>query len=93
MSCHLQANGLVQRVDRQLKDALRARGAGVDWPFHLYRVFLGIRAVPKEISASVDVIFGQPLFSLGSRAWGSSFGLSEKVGLFFASRRKAKGGA
>jgi cleavage and polyadenylation specificity factor subunit 1 len=32
---HPQANGMVERVHRQLKDSLRARGASTDWPLHL----------------------------------------------------------
>jgi transposase InsO family protein len=39
---HPQANGLVERTHRQLKDALRARQAGVDWPAHLPWVLLGL---------------------------------------------------
>ncbi len=60
---HPQANGLVERTHRQLKDALRARGAGVDWPAHLPWVLLGLRSAPKEISgvSSAEAVFGQPL--------------------------------
>ena len=47
-SYHPQANGMVERVHRQLKDALRAREAGADWPDHLPWVLLGLRAAPKE---------------------------------------------
>jgi transposase InsO family protein len=32
---HPQANGMVERSHRQIKDALRARLAGPDWPLHL----------------------------------------------------------
>jgi transposase InsO family protein len=62
-SYHPQANGLVERAHRQLKDALRARGAGTDWPVHLPLVLLGLRAAPKEISgfSSAEAVFGQPL--------------------------------
>jgi hypothetical protein len=60
---HPQANGLVERVHRQLKDALRAREAGVEWPLHLPYVLLGLRAAPKEKSgvSSAEAVFGQPL--------------------------------
>ena len=39
---------MVERVHRQLKDALRAREAGAEWPEHLPWVLLGLRAAPKE---------------------------------------------
>jgi transposase InsO family protein len=60
---HPQANGLVERSHRQLKDALRAREAGVDWPAHLPWVLLGLRAAPKEVSgiSSAEAVLGQPL--------------------------------
>ncbi len=32
---HPQSNGMVERAHRQLKDAMRARAAGHDWPSHL----------------------------------------------------------
>jgi transposase InsO family protein len=32
---HPQANCIIERVHRQLKDSLRARGACKDWPLHL----------------------------------------------------------
>jgi hypothetical protein len=58
---HPQSNGLVERVHRQLKDALRARQAGDQWPRHLAWVLLGIRAAPKEISnfSSAEAVYGQ----------------------------------
>jgi hypothetical protein len=60
---HPQANGLVERSHRQLKDSLRARGAGADWPAHLPWVLLGLRAAPKEVSgiSSAEAVLGQPL--------------------------------
>ena len=45
---HTQANGMVVRAHRQLKDALRAREAGAEWPDHLAWVLMGLRAAPKE---------------------------------------------
>ncbi len=62
-----QANGLVERSHRQLKDALYAGGAGVDWPAHLPWVLLGLRAAPKEVSgiSSAEAVFGQPLVMPG----------------------------
>jgi transposase InsO family protein len=60
---HPQANGLVERFHRQLKEALRARLAGVDWELHLPWVLLGLRAVPKEDSAisAAEIVFGTKL--------------------------------
>jgi hypothetical protein len=57
---HPQTNGLVERAYRQLKDSLRARQAGVDWPAHLPWVLLGLRAAPKEISgvSSAEAVLG-----------------------------------
>ncbi len=67
---HPQANGLVERAHRQLKDGLRARQAGVDWPAHLPWVLLGLHAAPKEISgvSSAETVFGQPLILPGKLA-------------------------
>ena len=60
---HPQANGLVERSHRQLKDALRARLAGAAWPNHLPWVLLGLRAAPKEASniSSAELVHGAPL--------------------------------
>ena len=60
---HPQANGLVERSHRQLKDALRARLAGPAWPDHLPWVLLGLRAAPKESSniSSAELVHGAPL--------------------------------
>ena len=46
-----QANGLVERFHRRLKDSLRARLAGPDWMSHLPWVMLGLRTCPREDSA------------------------------------------
>ena len=60
---HPQSNGMVERAHRQIKDALRARLAGPEWPLHLPWVLLGLRAAPKEDSAisSAELVFGAPL--------------------------------
>jgi hypothetical protein len=60
---HPQSNGMVERSHRQLKDALRSRLAGHDWPAHLPWVLLGLRAAPKEDSgvSSAELVFGVPL--------------------------------
>jgi hypothetical protein len=44
---HPQSNEMVERVHRQLKDALRARGAGPAWHSHLPWVLMGLHAAPK----------------------------------------------
>jgi hypothetical protein len=64
---HPQANGMVERAHRQLKDALRARLVGGDWPLHLPWVLFGLRAAPKEDSAisSAELVFGEPLILPG----------------------------
>jgi transposase InsO family protein len=60
---HPQSNGMVERLHSQLKDALRARGAGPAWHSHLPRVLMGLRAAPKEDSAvsSAELVMGTPL--------------------------------
>jgi transposase InsO family protein len=60
---HPQSNGMVERIHRQLKDALRARLADHDWPLHLPWVLLGLRAAPKEDSgvSSAELLYGVPL--------------------------------
>ena len=37
---HHEGNGMVERLHRHLKDALRARCSGLDWPNHLPWVLL-----------------------------------------------------
>ncbi len=64
---HPQSNGMVERVHRQIKDALRARGAGLEWHSHLPWVLLGLRAAPKEDSAvsSAELVLGTPVILPG----------------------------
>lgn len=45
---HPQANGIVERLHRQLKAALKARLVGPAWMDELPLVLLGLRSAPKE---------------------------------------------
>ena len=67
---HPQANGMVERAHRQLKDTLRARAGGGDWTSHLPWVLLGMRAAPKEDSnlSSAELVYGAPLVTPGQVA-------------------------
>jgi hypothetical protein len=47
---HPQSNRMVERVHRQIKDALHACGAGPTWHTHLPWVLLGLHAAPKKFS-------------------------------------------
>jgi transposase InsO family protein len=60
---HPQANGMVERAHRQLKDSLQAWLAGDKWPEHLPWVLLGLRAAPKDSSgiSSAELVYGVPL--------------------------------
>jgi hypothetical protein len=64
---HPQSNGMVERVHRQIKDALRSRECGLNWSAHLHWVLLGLRAAPKESSAvsSAELAYGSPLILPG----------------------------
>jgi hypothetical protein len=78
---HPQANGLVERFHRQLKDAFRARLAGVNWAEHLPWVLLGLRAAPKEDSgvSSAEMLYGTPLTLPGELAGASEATATEIV--------------
>jgi hypothetical protein len=60
---HPQANGMVERFHRKLKEALRSRDCGADWVAHLPWVLMGLRAAPKEDSGvpSAELVYGQAL--------------------------------
>jgi transposase InsO family protein len=60
---HPQSNGLVERAHRRLKEALKARLEGADWPQHLPYVLLGLRAAPREDScvSAAELLYGAPL--------------------------------
>ncbi len=49
---HPQANGLVERAHRQLKDALRARGAGTDCPCTSLGCYWTSMPPPRKRAAS-----------------------------------------
>jgi hypothetical protein len=60
---HPQANGLVERFHRRLKDALRARDAGADWIHHLPWVLLCVRAAAADDSSPspAESLYGSQL--------------------------------
>ncbi len=60
---HPQSNGMVERMHRQLKAALRARLAGSRWPEHLPWVLLGLRTAPMEDSgvSAAELVYGGAL--------------------------------
>jgi len=64
---HPQSNRMVEFVHRQLKDALRAHGAGPVWHSHLPWMLLGLPAAPKEDYAvpPAELVTGTPLVLQG----------------------------
>ena len=54
---------MVERLHRQLKDALHARGAASAWADHLPWVILGLCVAPKDESgvSAVEAALGQSL--------------------------------
>jgi transposase InsO family protein len=64
---HPEANGLVERFHRRLKDALRARCAAPDWYPHLPWVLLGLRTAQRDADGvAPDVaVYGAPLILPG----------------------------
>jgi transposase InsO family protein len=57
---HPQSNGMVERVHRQLKEALRSRNCGAEWAEHLPWALMGIRAAPKDDTgvSSAELVYG-----------------------------------
>ena len=64
---HPQANGMIERFHRNLKEALKARLRDNDWVLALPWVMLGIRTAPKEdLSCSAtEMVFGSTLIVPG----------------------------
>ena len=60
---HPQANGMVEQLHRQVKDALRARGTAPAWVDHLPWVILGLGAALNDESgvSAAEAALGQPL--------------------------------
>jgi transposase InsO family protein len=60
---HPQANGMVERLHRRLKDALRAHGATATWAAELPWVLLGLRSSPREDTniSPAQALYGTPL--------------------------------
>lgn len=62
---HPQSNGMVERLHRQLKDALKARSADQQWTKHLPHVLLGIRTAPRGTETDTwtpaELTYGQTL--------------------------------
>ena len=63
MAYHPQANGMLERVHRRLKDALRARAVGDKWVDELPWILLYLRATPREDTglSPAEATYGSPL--------------------------------
>jgi transposase InsO family protein len=57
---HPQSNGMIERCHRRLKEALKAKAAGVSWLDHLPWVLLGMRSSPRDDTAvsAAEMVYG-----------------------------------
>ena len=71
---HPQANGLVERFHRRLKESLKACLKGPDWADQLPWIVLGLRTEPKEDlnSSTAELVYGAPLMVPGELVASSS---------------------
>ena len=60
---HPQANGMIERLHRQLKVALKARTADAHWMDHLLIVLLGLRVAGREDRdcSPAELVYGSSL--------------------------------
>jgi hypothetical protein len=60
---HPEANGMVERLHRHLKDAICARIAAVTWAKEILWVLLGLHSQPREDTglSPAEAVFGTPL--------------------------------
>jgi hypothetical protein len=67
---------MVERLHRQIKEALKARGCGTAWAEHIPWVMLGLRAAPKDESglSAAKLVFGEELVLPGQAAADSGGG-------------------
>jgi hypothetical protein len=65
---HPQSNGLVEWANRRLKEALKAKLAGGNWPSYLPWVLLGLRTAPRKDSglSMAELVYGTSLNLPGS---------------------------
>ncbi|GFO12379.1 Pol polyprotein [Plakobranchus ocellatus] len=68
---HPQFNGLVERLHRTLKAALKARLQGPNWADELPWILLGLRTAPKEDigSSAAELVYRTPLTVPGDKTF------------------------
>ena len=61
-SYHLESNGLIERVHRNLKASLRAKCTSSNWISELPLILFGLRSAPRETDSisSFERTFGVP---------------------------------